>query len=273
VISRIVAVGLLVSVLGVGCSSENPTAPSNDINLTNSANDTLLDEGVVSPEALARWGHRRPMKFEVRIENVSSEETLPVPGGGFAPIPLSPGVWTVKPGVNPLFKVGQYDKGLGMERLAEDGNPTDLAASIDGRHGVHSSGVFNVPEGASGPQPAFSGMSFVFTIEAKPGDNLSFATMFAQSNDWFYAPGFFGIPLFDFWGHPRSGDMTRLVKLWDAGTEVDQIPGLGPDQAPRQSGPDTGESEHERVWPPHDGFDYPRTSDVIKITITPMDGV
>ncbi len=273
VISRIVAVGLLVSVLGMGCSSETPTAPSNDINLIESQNDLGTNDAAVAPEVLARWDQLPPMKFEVRIENVGNNESQPLPGGGGVPIPLSPGVWTITHGRNPIFKPGNYDRGLGLEHIAEDGNPTELGANLMGKYGVQSSGIFNTPVGAPGPQPAFPGQAFVFMVEAKPGEILSFATMYAQSNDWFYAPGFFGIPLFDFWGNPMSGNMTNYVGLWDAGTEVDQVPGIGPDQAPRQSAPDTGESEHERIWPPQDGFVYPPTGEVIKITITPMDGV
>jgi len=50
-------------------------------------------------------------------------------------------------------------------------------------------------------------------------------------------------------------------------------PGLGPDQAPRQSGPNTGETEHKRILPVHDQYTYPLTNEVIKVTITPMEGI
>ena len=273
-ISRIAVVGLLVSVLGVGCSMDNPTQPSNDTNLTETNNDALLQqEDAVSPDVLAKWRHRQPMKFEVRIENVGGPETQPIPGGGGVPVPLSPGVWTVTHGRNPIFKPGSYDRGLGLEHIAEDGNPTELGANLDGKYGIKSSGIFNTPEGAAGPQPAFPGQSFVFEVEAKPGDYLSIATMFAQSNDLFYGPGFFGIPFFTFWGQPRSGDFTNRLYLWDAGTEVNQVPGIGPDQAPRQAAPNTGASERKRIWFVNDGYTYPDKHDVIKITITPMGSV
>ena len=113
--------------------------------------------------------------------------------------------------------------------------------------GVKSVGVFNTPVGDAGPGPATPGKAFEFEVTAKPGDRLSFSTMFGQSNDLFYSPGFVGIPLFKRGGRPVDGDVTRYVYLWDAGTEVNQEPGLGADQAPRQAGPNTGESEHKRV--------------------------
>ena len=49
-------------------------------------------------------------------------------------------------------------------------------------------------------------------------DRLSFATMYVQSNDLFLAPGDTGIALF-IDEQPISGDVTALVRLWDAGTE------------------------------------------------------
>jgi len=247
VVSRIVTVGLLVSVLGVGCSTQSPTEPSNDISLTDAAVGPGMDVPSAN-DALERWRWHDsdPVTFEVRIENVSTAETLPVSTGGFAPIPLSPGVWTVSNWYNPIYTPGRYDKGLGLEQIAEDGNPSVLGPNLVGAWGVESSGIFNTPEGEGSAHPAFPGQSFVFTIEARPGDVLSFATMFAQSNDAFYGPGAFGIRLFN--GHsPRSGEVTQDVFLWDCGTEVNQEPGVGPDQAPRQAGPNTGASEHERI--------------------------
>ena len=68
--------------------------------------------------------------------------------------------------------------------------------------------------------------------------------MFVASNDWFFAPGEKGIALFDEEGNPIRGDVTDQIRLWDAGTEVNEEPGVGPNQAPRQALPDTGEEEN-----------------------------
>ena len=48
-----------------------------------------------------------------------------------------------------------------------------------------------------------------------------------------------GLALYDM-SHPLDGDVTGRVMLYDAGTEVNEAPGRGPNQAPRQGGPDTG---------------------------------
>ncbi|MEM6957988.1 MAG: spondin domain-containing protein, partial [Myxococcota bacterium] len=69
------------------------------------------------------------------------------------------------------------------------------------------------------------------------------ATMFVQSNDVFIGPDEAGIPLFDAAGAPISGDITDQVVLWDVGSEANEAPGSGPNQAPRQSGPDIGGAE------------------------------
>jgi hypothetical protein len=128
------------------------------------------------------------------------------------------------------------------------------------------SGTFNTPVGASGPGPLPPGGAYEWTFHAMPGDNLSFATMLVQSNDWFFAPAEPGIPLY-VGDSKMTGDVTEYVALWDAGTEGDGAPGAGPYQAPRQPGPDSG---------PDDPTDYvrqvltdliPPTDELVKVTL------
>ena len=182
---------------------------------------------------------------------------------------LAPGVWALVPGgANPLFTSGLMDAGDGLEALAEDGNPADLAAAIGARSGIIASGVFNTPTGAGAPGAVTPGGEYSFTVTARPGDRLSFATMFVQSNDLFFGPGGSGISLFT-GGRARALDVTHLLRLWDAGTEVNQAPGLGTDQAPRQAGANTGDEESGIVQLVNDGFTYPGVSDVLRVTVTP----
>ena len=108
-------------------------------------------------------------------------------------------------------------------------SPSNLAVS-----------TFAVPVGTTDPGPLPPGESYSVTFSAKPGDSLSFATMVVQTNDWFLAPGEDGIALFDVDDNPVTGNVTAEVQIWDAGTEADQTFGMGADQAPRQSGPNTG---------------------------------
>lgn len=211
----------------------------------------------------------KPVTFTVRIENVSTMTTLRSAKGETAPAPNSPGLWVVHRGTAPLFKVGKADLGWGMEAQAEDGNPSMLAEHCRSHEGVLEVGVFDTPRGDKEPGPALPGKVYEFTVRAMPGDRLSLATMFGQSNDLFYAPGEKGIALFDGNGHPKGGDVTRALELWDAGTEVNEEPGFGPNQAPRQASPNTGTSESKKVGKVKDGFSYPKVTDVLRVTVTP----
>lgn len=176
-------------------------------------------------------------EFEVIIENVSADTAFPTP--------LAPGVWAVHDSPGVLFLTDAPDPGDGLEALAEDGDPGLLADSLSGRTGVTASGTFAVPEGAVDPSPAFPGGAYRFRITAGPeAPYLSLATMIVQSNDLFIAPDPVGLRLFDESGQPLGpGDRTAEMEIWDAGTEVNEAPGAGPSQAPRQSGPDRGETE------------------------------
>ena len=145
-----------------------------------------------------------------------------------------------------------------------------MAADLDGRTGIESSGAFAIPEGQSSAGVILPGQAYVFTVSAEPGDMLSLATMFVQSNDLLYAPDEAGIDLFSSTGSPVSGNVTAQLLLWDAGTEVNEEPGVGLNQAPRQSGPNTGADENGLVRSVDDGYSYPDVASVILVTITPM---
>ena len=119
-----------------------------------------------------------------------------------------------------------------------------------------------------------------FTFEAGPvtlpgaATKLSLVTMFVQSNDLFFGPGEAGIALYDN-GNRVLGDVTDQIELWDAGTEVNEEPGVGPNQAPRQSGPNTGTDENGTVILVEnsgDGFTYPEVADVIQVEIEALPG-
>lgn len=196
--------------------------------------------------------------FTVRIENTAAEGGLTV---------LAPGAYELNDHPLSFFAPGEADRGQGLEALAEDGDPSILAGTIDEMMGEPMAGfavdVFNVPVGSDSPGPAGPGTAYEFTVEAYPGQYLTFATMYVQSNDWFFAPGPEGLSLFDEQGNPLQGEITDQISLWDAGTEVDQVPGEGADQAPRQAGPDTGEDENGVVSLVEDFDDYE-----IAVTVT-----
>ena len=162
------------------------------------------------PAALrAQYAAGREVRFTIRVENVSTPATLKLSNGRTAPAPTAPLLWTITDEGDPLFTADALDRGQGLERLAEDGNP---------------------------------------------------------------APGPKAIALFEAKGQPRVADVTSELRLWDAGTEVNEEPGLGPSQAPRQAAPNTGAAERkpvQLVQLVHDRFTYPATRDVVKVTIRP----
>jgi len=129
-----------------------------------------------------------------------------------------------------------------------------------------SSGVFATPVGADGP-----GGAYEFSFSAALGSALSFVNMFVPSNDFFYGPDENGIALWDDNGDQVTGDVTSQVQLWDAGSEVNQEPGLGADQVKRQAAPNTGAADSDdsvRLAP--DTFNnLPAVADVIQVTLTP----
>ena len=209
--------------------------------------------------------------FIIRIENVSTESTLQLSNGKSAPAPTSPGVWAVFRGTaNPIFATGQ-PASRALEAQAEEGNPEKLAAFLKTSDGAQSSGSYSIPKGDREAGPLLPGKAYELHISAQPGDRLVLAFMFGQSNDLFYAPQDAGIALFE-GDQPLHGDITSQFELWDAGTEKNQEPGLGADQAPRQKGPNSGEAEHGVVGLVKDSFTYPATNQVIRVTITSKPG-
>jgi hypothetical protein len=208
------------------------------------------------------------VKFTVRIENVSSADGQTASNGDKWPFALSPGLWVLHKREVRLFREGNPAVN-GLEAQAEDGNPGDLIKMLEGReHSGMQHGVFNTPVGASGPGPIGPGGAYEFTFTAKPGMRLSVLTMFGQSNDWFYAPKRQGVDLFVN-GKPLSGDITSDFMLFDAGTEANEEPGVGANQAPRQKAPNTGAAENGKVHAAKDSMFFTRTGQLFRVTITP----
>ena len=226
------------------------------------ASEEMTGEEMMGGEMTGQGMMGETTSFVVRIENVGDAAQ------GALTTSFAPGVWVVHTAADPLFSAGQADRGQGLEALAEDGDPSSLAAAVVSQSGVSAGGVFDTPVGATEPGVLLPGQAYEFTVEAVPGDMLSLATMFVQSNDLFYAPDGQGIALFNGDGTPVSGDVTGQIYLWDTGTEVNQQPGVGPDQAPRQAGLDSGPDENGVVHIVSDEFTYPDTSATIRVTVS-----
>lgn len=266
--------------------------------------------------------HLTGTEFKVTISNVSAADAL-MTSNGDRPAPLSPGVWVVHSGKDALFTVGMPDRGEGIERIAEDGNPATLGAFIAANSGItypaspgvwvvhaaaamplftkneadygdgiehiaedgnptalvtslpdlsgyESGAVFNMPVGSATPGPIVPGKMYQFSFTARPGDALTFASMLAATNDVFFAPSQTGIELFNAEGEPVTGDVSDQIYLWDAGTEANEEPGIGPHTVTNQLAPDTGDAGENSVQllsDVDDGYTYPAVASVLKVTI------
>ncbi|HEX6173077.1 MAG TPA: spondin domain-containing protein [Candidatus Binatia bacterium] len=211
-------------------------------------------------------------KFTVRIENTTKPDAFTASNGEKWSLAFSPGMAVVHTEKAPIFSTGKKDRSQGLEAQSEDGDPSMLAKSLQSVKGIKSLVVFTTPIGAAGPGPITPGAAYEFTFSAIAGDRLSLTTMMGQSNDWFYAPAESGIDLFEN-GRGISGDITSQMVLWDAGTEVDQEPGIGSDQGPRQKAPNTGKAENGVVRNAKDvkyGSAYTKVSSVMRVTIMPV---
>lgn len=225
---------------------------------------SLLTGLVAGPAAAAPGGRAAPVTFEVTVTNTSTPGLLDTDRAG-GQVPLSPVVHAVHRGAEVLFAPGE-PASEGVERIAEDGTVDAALAELDGQRRVGDTGVLFGDAG-----PILAGESQRFTVTARPGDRLSLATMFVQSNDYFFADDGEGIRLFQR-GEPISGDLTGYLDLWDAGTEQDFTPGTGPFQVLVQDGAiDVGPDEGGVIGlASADGFDLPADEDVIRVTIEPI---
>jgi len=255
-----------------GGSDDEETTDEMDEMTTDEQMGTTEDEMTTEDAMSETTTESMSASFTVRVENVSEEDALETMDGG-KPVPLSPSAYAVHEGENPLFSRGEAASDH-LEALAEDGVASGLAeaAAMD----AETADAVAVPVGSDEPGPIGPGEAYEFTVEASDDHRLSLATMFVQSNDLFYAPGADGIPLFED-GEAAHGDVTDAIQLWDAGTEQNQAPGEGGDQAPRQMEAGAGDAEDETVrslMDVEDGYDYPATEDVIQVTVSPetMDG-
>jgi hypothetical protein len=209
----------------------------------------------------------KAVKFKVRVENVSKDLNVASNGEKW-PFALSPGFFVVGNKLN-LFKEGQKASAA-LEAQAEDGNPGMFVETLNMNHANGLHGVFNTPVGAMGAGPLVPGNAYEFEVTVVKGQKLYMLAMFGQSNDLFYSLGKDGVELFDKKGNALTLDVTDKLMLWDAGTEVNEEPGIGADQAPRQKMANTGTTENGKVGMVKDGFKYPATKDVLKVTVTPV---
>jgi hypothetical protein len=167
--------------------------------------------------------------------------------------PVAPVLWVLHDKNDmPIFTEGMPDYGMGLETLAETGNPVPLYESL--MMAGYETG-FQATCLGGGDGPLFPGQMYEFTIEGHVGQSLSIASMLGASNDIFFSTGDEGIKLSN---GVAEKDITHFIELYDAGTEVNEYPGA-------QTQANTDENGNVRLL--DDGLPWPDASQVIKVTI------
>ena len=208
--------------------------------------------------------------FTVTIQNVSTSTTLQPGAMPDRTAPLSPGIWAVLESGS-IFTLNT-EANLAVERLAEEGSTDMLITGFSGDQNIEDYDEFSAPGGADNSPVISAGQSATFTFDADPGDKLQIMTMFGQSNDWFYAFDNGGLDLFN-GDDPISGDQTNHLALYDAGTELDEMPGLGITQkADHPNTIDVGPIDLvdmiTNAMSRHTTFIIPATNSVVRVTIS-----
>jgi hypothetical protein len=118
---------------------------------------------------------------------------------------------------NPLYKLGEKDRGQGLKELVQKGDASVLAAYLKGKPGIKSVYVLAAPT-TTVLLPSIAGQpgsSVSQQLSVSKGDRLAIATMYGFSNDWFFATGEQGIdPL-------SKGDGSASIALYNNGTAID----------------------------------------------------
>ena len=211
-----------------------------------------------------------PVQFNINLENISSEGDLVPSSGTPTNIMFAPGILIIHDGDFSLFESGSPAKYAGFEAMVEDGSNAGLVDDLAGEPGVIEAISYAALDASYADSPMLPGTKATKSSDAVPGDFITVATMFGESNDVFVAA--LAIPLFDADGVALETDATGDLTLWDAGTEVNEEPGLGENQAPRQAAPGSGVDEDANVeqitGTDAAGFSYPEPDAMLSLRIT-----
>jgi hypothetical protein len=138
--------------------------------------------------------------------------------------PLSPVLVVVYNGIdNPIYKVGENDRGNGLKELAQKGDASKLSDALKAMPGVKNVYVLPAPT-TTVLLPKINGQaggSVSQQLSVASGDRVAVATMYGFSNDWFFASSGNGDDA------TQKGDISSSIGLYDDGTAIDQFPGAG----------------------------------------------
>lgn len=240
------------------------------------ANETPLSPGVWAVSYIAGGNLLNPAPLYTKDQFTANGLTSIAEAGNNAPLstyissitgvftPLSPVLVVVYNGIdNPVYKVGEKDRGEGLKQLAQQGNATILAASLKNKAGVKAVYVLPAP-GTTVLLPVINenaGGKVSQAIRVVKGDRLAIATMYGFSNDWFFATADNGVD------PTVKADISSSVALYDNGTAIDQFPGAGVTQFNLAGTPLTESKPIMAVPDPNPFITLPAINNIIRVTI------
>ena len=216
-------------------------------------------------------GPGEPATFNVRMANVSTPGAVSTSTGASVDAKFAPGVLVIHEAGIQLFTEGQPLDFASFEGLVEDGDNGPFLAELSAVDGVLVAKSYASLDEDYNSAPMGPGDDALLTETVDPGLRLSLVAMYGESNDVFVATPPAGIELFDAEDLPLYGEIAAEMQFWDAGTEVNEEPGVGPNQPARQAGPNTGDDENGVVAAigavDAAGFGYPAVSDWLSVEL------
>lgn len=187
---------------------------------------------------IAQMGN--PAKLMAKVKNETGLFT------GISPLV----VVVYKADKNPVFEIGQKDKGIGLKNIAQMGDAKRLVEALKKMPEVK--GVY-----MAGSSPITPGKSEMVKVDLPKDCKITYLTMYGFSNDWFYANEKDLSATF-------RGDATGSTALFDSGTGFDQYPGAGNKQAHFKGTPEKEEKPIQKV---DNKYPIPQPKDILRITI------
>lgn len=213
-----------------------------------------------------------PASWQVTMKNIAEPDLIETEAGEKFDVMLPPALLIWHTEEFQLISAGDVAS-TQLEALAEDGNPRPLlqylAVDVPGVEVIDVLAAGGVsPDGNYDESAMLPGQQASVTRTPLTATHMTLIFMFAWSND-VVVSGVFPI---DATSAPADAGPTTALAMYDAGTEVNQEPGAGADQAPLQTAPNTGADEGGVIteFAGDDGFGhvYPLVQDFARVEIT-----
>lgn len=213
-----------------------------------------------------------PTSFTFKLSNISSPGQGVAADGTTYDLAFAPGLVIIHDPSLTVFTPGTPIGRPELEALAEDGDPTSLYAAIEQDPAVTQLSYLQYTDEVDyHAAPMGPGVFAFTTAEIAPDTLFSVLFMYGQSNDVVIAG--LGLSAFDEADAPISTELSSALAFYDLGTEQNQEPGVGADQAPRQSAPNTGTAESGVVaridGVDAEGYSYPSAAEILTLELYP----